>query len=520
MMRARTKDTISFRRAFSLLILLVVLPSAGLSGFGVVAIINERAAVEKRLEVAWTGRMNLLTQRLAEALENAPLSEADVGLVVFGPRGEVLSDAGFTVRAAPPDEGAEQEAAVWVAEDPKLEAGLPLIEAELREVGREPAVFSATTPHGTWLLLARRDPDGRTVRGARLSGEGLGRLVERLAVDIVPASEPVRFELRAVKREGPEGLVGKLLTEVVQARPAGLNPGDLADYVLPAPLQDFRMVAVPLGEDPVARASTRNRVLYIVLLVMFYATLAVGVVFTAQALYREAKLSRLKTDFVSLVSHELRTPLTSIRMFIEMLSLGRVKDPAQTQEVLGMLAQETERLSSMIERVLDWGRIESGRKTYAPDVVGVDELVDVATTAFRTQLLGAQVDLHVDVPAGLPRVRADRESIAGALLNLLQNAFKYTGADKRITVRAWPEKKGVVLEVGDNGMGISARDRKKIFDRFYRVDNLLTRRTEGSGLGLAIAKRIVDAHGGKITVKSEPGQGSQFRIQLPQAKGE
>ncbi len=513
MARRSSHDTVSFRRAFSLLIILVVLPSAGLSGFGVVAIINERAAVEKRLEVAWTGRMNLLTQRLAQALENPTLSDGNVGLLVFGPRGLLLSDAGFEVRAA-------EAGLVSRAEDPKLQAGLPLLRAELAEVGRDPAVFSASTPQGTWLLLARREADGTTVRGARLSEGGLARLVERLSEDLVPASEPVRFELRPMKREGPEGIVGKLLTEVVQPRPAGLNPGDLADRVLPAPLQDFRLVAVPLGEDPVARASTRNRVLYIVLLVMFYATLAVGVVFTARALYKEAKLSRLKTDFVSLVSHELRTPLTSIRMFIEMLSLGRVKDPAQTQEVLELLARETERLSSMIERVLDWARIESGRKHYVRDAAKVEEIVEAAVAAFRAQRLDAPVELVKDVPESLPKVLVDREAIAGAVLNLLQNAFKYTGPEKRITVRARPEKKGVVIEVEDNGMGISPRDRKRIFDRFYRVDNLLTRRTEGSGLGLAIAKRIVDAHGGRITVNSEVGRGSQFRIHLPKAKGE
>jgi two-component system phosphate regulon sensor histidine kinase PhoR len=502
MARRGPSDLVSFRRAFALLILLVVVPSAGLSGFGVVAIINERAAVEKRLEVVWSGRMQTLTRRLAHALESATVAATERGLVVHGPRGQLLSDAGFVVRGPQ-----------VAAEDPRLEQGLGLLPAELREVRAEPAVFSAATAYGTWLLVARREGD--TVRGARLSDEALEQLLGRLAADVVPDSEPVRFELRPVKREGPEGLVGKLLSEVVQARQGALSPGDLADHVLPAPLQDYRMVAVPLGEDPVARASTRNRVLYIVLLVMFYATLAVGVVFTARALYREAKLSRLKTDFVSLVSHELRTPLTSIRMFIEMLSLGRVKDPAQTTEVLSLLARETERLSGLIERVLDWARIESGRKQYRREAVKVDDVIDLALAAFRVQRLDAQLTLVKEIPDDLPRICVDRDAVGGALLNLLQNAFKYTGEDKRIVVRARQEKKRVVIEVEDNGMGIDPRDRKRIFDRFYRVDNLLTRRTEGSGLGLSIAKRIVDAHGGKISVKSEPGKGSVFGLHLP-----
>lgn len=502
MSRTPPLELVGFRRAFTLLIVLVVLPSAGLSGFGVVAIINERAAVEKRLEIAWAGRLDTLTARLAQALEGATITESEEGLVVFGPGGEVLSDGGFRF--------SDDEV---TAEDPRLHAALASVASELDSVTDRPAVFSASSSQGTYLLYARRTHD--EVRGARLSSDAVGALLNRLARDVVPPAELVRFELRPVKRETAEGLVGKLVSEVIQARQAALAPSALGDRLLPAPLQDYRMAAVPMGEDPVAQASTRNRALYIVLLISFYATLAVGVVFTARALYREAKLSRLKTDFVSLVSHELRTPLTSIRMFIETLALGRVKDEAQTREVLGMLARETERLSDLIEGVLDWARIESGRKQYACESIPVADVVNAAITAFRTQRLDAKMHLTCELSPNLPRVSVDRDALAGALLNLLQNAFKYTEQDKRISVRARPAKRHVIIEVEDNGVGIAQRDRKKIFDRFYRVDNLLTRKTEGSGLGLAIARRIVEAHDGRLTVRSESGKGSCFTIHLP-----
>lgn len=256
--------------------------------------------------------------------------------------------------------------------------------------------------------------------------------------------------------------------------------------------------------------------MYGVLLGLFYLTLTFGVVYTGRALYREARLSRMKTDFVSLVSHELRTPLTSIRMFIETLALGRIKDPAQMNEVLQLLTRETERLSTLIERVLDWARIESGRKVYQRASLPVSEVVEAAVAAFRAQRLdGGVVDLKVDVPEGLPRVDADREAIAGALLNLLQNAYKYTGEDKRIALSAHADGRWVGLSVEDNGVGIAPRERKRIFERFYRVDSLLTRKTEGSGLGLAITKRIIEDHGGRIAVYSQPGKGSRFTIQLP-----
>jgi signal transduction histidine kinase len=202
-------------------------------------------------------------------------------------------------------------------------------------------------------------------------------------------------------------------------------------------------------------------------------------------------------------------------MFIETLSLGRLKDPAQTQEVLQLLTRETERLSALIERVLDWARIESGRKEYHRESLEVGQLVEAAVAAFRAQRLDSGVELKVDVPADLPRVEVDRHAVAGALLNLLQNAYKYSGQDKRIALSARAEGKWVGLSVEDNGVGIAPRERKRIFERFYRVDNLLTRKTEGSGLGLAITKRIIEAHGGRVLVQSEVGKGSRFTLQLP-----
>jgi len=416
----------SFWRTFAWLMLLVVLPSAGLSGFGVLAIINERAAVEKRLEAAWGGRLERLEQRLLEALpHNAPVESGRLG---------------------------------------------PLVQS-----------------------LGSEESGGEPVR-----------------FELQPLFAPARSDTGTAA-----GLVGKLVSEVERARTEALAARPLAWRPLPPPLQAYRLAAVPLDGDPVAAASLRNRVLYGVLLGLFYVALAVGTVYVARTLHREARLSRMKTDFVSLVSHELRTPLTSIRMFIETLSLGRVTDPAETREVLSLLSQETARLSEMIERVLDWGRIESGRRTWAFSSTPVQQVVDGAVAAFHAQRLGEKVDLGVEVEPGLPAIRVDREAVAGALLNLVQNAFKYTGEDKRIRVRARRERKGVAIEVQDNGPGIPPRERKRVFERFYRVDGLLTRRTEGSGLGLSIAQKIAEAHGGSLTLQSELGVGSCFTLHLP-----
>ncbi|XXF79388.1 ATP-binding protein [Myxococcaceae bacterium GXIMD 01537] len=507
MSRPQPSVILSFRRTFALLLLLVVLPSAGLSGFGVVAIINERAAVEKRLEAAWQGTLESLSEELPSALRTARLVEQDGAVQLRMPDGRVLSEESFRMDSQDVH-----------ADTPQLAEALATVRPEAASLPPGLTLFSLPVGGRAALVATERQGDG--VRGARLSLTEVEALLGELAADQVTPGEPVRFALLPVPREGTDGsLVSRLMSEVAQARANALGPQVLAERVLAPPLQDFRLVVLPTGEDPVARASTRNRAVYGVLLGLFYLTLTFGVVYTGRVLYREARLSRMKTDFISLVSHELRTPLTSIRMFIETLSLGRVQEPAQMQEVLQLLLRETERLSSLIDRVLDWARIESGRKVYQRTTLPATELVDAALAAFRAQRLdGGQVDLKVDVPAQLPEVDGDREALAGALLNLLQNAYKYTGADKRITLSAQVRGKWVDLSVEDNGMGIAPRERKRIFERFYRVDNLLTRKTEGSGLGLAIAKRIVEAHGGRIAVHSEPGKGSRFTLQLPVGK--
>ncbi|HTS83023.1 MAG TPA: ATP-binding protein [Myxococcaceae bacterium] len=496
-------ELLSFRRTFALLMVLVAVPSAGLTGLGVVAILNERAAVEKRLAALWQDRLDTLSTRFRQALEASTVTHTAGGVEVTAPSGLLLSGAGFRLSRD-----------VLDSPDSDLVAALTPLRSQLAFLPQRPSFLSIAGPAGPLLIVALRTSDG--VRGAELAPRALEQLLALTGQDLLGKGERVRFELAAVQPVRP-GLVGKFIGGVPGAKNA-LDASPLAERPLPAPLQEFQLRAMPEAGDPVAFASLRNRLVYAGLLGAFYATLVVGVVYTARALYLQARLSRLKTDFVSLVSHELRTPLTSIRMFIETLALGRVKDPGQTQEVLELLQRETERLSAMIERVLDWARLESGRQRYRKERLSVHQILDTSLDAFRAQRLDSQVDLHCQLPESLPSVEGDREALAGALLNLLHNAYKYSGGEKRIELRAGVRNGGVDIEVEDHGVGISKRDRKRVFERFYRVDNLLTRQTEGSGLGLSISRRIVEAHGGRLTVKSELGKGSTFTIHLPVVK--
>ena len=251
------------------------------------------------------------------------------------------------------------------------------------------------------------------------------------------------------------------------------------------------------------------------LIVALVATTVVGTAATLGVIYRESRVARLQTDFVNKVSHDLRTPLTSIRMFVETLQMGRLPDPGRQAEALGIIAEEVTRLSTLINRLLDWARMESGKRSYQFEACDVGELVDGALAALAPQLLTQPAEVRREVPAGLPRVWADPAAIGDALLNLLQNACKYTGPEKKIAVTAHADGETVLLTVSDNGPGIARADQKRIFDKFYRAKDPLDRTIEGSGLGLSMVKHIAKAHGGKVSVASQPGQGAAFTLALP-----
>jgi len=279
------------------------------------------------------------------------------------------------------------------------------------------------------------------------------------------------------------------------------------------PLEGFALAAEMPGDDPAAALAFRNRTLYIALLVLLYMGIGVGFGLTLREMSRAYKLSRLKTDFVANISHELRTPLTGVRLFAETLREGRATSPEEVRECVEMLSTESERLSKLVEKLLDWSRLESGRRMLQKEPIGVPALLGQIGEAYRAQHLPASY--QTDVEPDLPLVSVDRDAMAQVVLNLLHNAVKYTGEDKRIRLRARRAGRNVAIEVVDNGPGVRSHDRKKIFERFYRGDNLLSRRTEGTGLGLAIAKKIVEAHGGRIELDTKMGEGSTFRVIIP-----
>ncbi len=231
---------------------------------------------------------------------------------------------------------------------------------------------------------------------------------------------------------------------------------------------------------------------------------------------REMKLLQMKTDFVANVSHELRTPLASIRVFGEMLKLGRVKDQEKMREYGGYIETQGRRLTQVINNILDFSRIESGKKEYNFGPADARELIADAIEATKGRANQSGHAIRFSQPdKAVPAISVDFESMSLALTNLLDNAMKYSGEAKEIEIRLEQKDGFVRMAVTDHGIGIPREEQKKIFEKFYRVSTGLVHDVKGSGLGLSIVQHIVEAHGGRITVESEAGQGSTFTIHLP-----
>ena len=240
-----------------------------------------------------------------------------------------------------------------------------------------------------------------------------------------------------------------------------------------------------------------------------------GVWLTYRNVSREMTLARLKSDFVANVSHELRTPLALIRLYAETLELGRLTAKEKYQEYFRIIREESERLTALINNILDFSRIEAGRKEYEFQETDLGELVHSTLVSDRFQIQQNGFAYEENISPDIPPVKVDREAIARSLLNLVNNALKYSKDRKFIGVSLYRADGSINLEVRDSGIGIPPNEQEKIFEKFYRCGDPLVHNVKGSGLGLSLVRHIARAHGGDVHVESEPEKGSKFTIALP-----
>jgi two-component system phosphate regulon sensor histidine kinase PhoR len=290
----------------------------------------------------------------------------------------------------------------------------------------------------------------------------------------------------------------------------------------PTTLYSWRVQVSPSASDELTARVQNRAMLELVMVVLSCVVIVLGVAVILLAAERERRISAMKSEFVANVSHELKTPLALVRMFAEMLQSGRVASKEKSQQYLDIIVSESERLSALIENVLDFARVERGRQAYEFAEGDVGEAVSKAVNVYRYRAEREGVELATELQADLPPARIDERAIQLAVINLLDNALKYAPGSERVTVRTQRENGSVVVRVVDRGPGVPPEDRERIFERFVRGSTARTPSAgspvRGSGIGLALVKHIAESHGGRAWVEPKrqaDGPGASFAISIP-----
>ncbi len=274
------------------------------------------------------------------------------------------------------------------------------------------------------------------------------------------------------------------------------------------------------GAGAAERQFRLRRTIYVLSLAAVIAALFFGGFLAIRSTAKELRLAKLKSDFTATVSHEFRTPLMSIRYMAELLQRGRVRDDARKQQYYETITGESERLSRLVENLLDFSKIEAGVKEYRMEETDIAALAADVAGRFRQQAAFKDFTLETEIADDLPLIRADKDALGRAVLNLLDNAVKYSGGIPRVTLRVWSAEDAVNFQVEDHGIGIAKVEQKKIFEKFYRSASALQSSVKGSGIGLPLVEHVVRAHGGTVLLESEPGKGTRVTIRLPSGPAE
>lgn len=271
----------------------------------------------------------------------------------------------------------------------------------------------------------------------------------------------------------------------------------------------------PNSFDAAAQAQVAS---YVWIGALTVAAVILLAVLGAQLIRHQAAVARLRTDLLANVTHELKTPLSSMRLLVDTLLNSQPLNEKTAREYLQLIATENNRLSRLIDNFLTFSRIERNKRVFDFTKVPAAQITQRAAAAVRERFLSGGCDFVVEESAALPEVFADADALVTVLLNLLDNAWKYSGEEKQITLSTAAQNGTVVFSVKDNGIGLKPRETRRIFNRFYQVDQGLARTGGGCGLGLSIVQYIVEAHHGSVRVESEPGRGSTFFVALPVAQ--
>lgn len=453
-----------------------------------------------------------LGQQVAEAFE---LELMDHLRRAIGPAERVARDGGGVpaVIEALAAEGEEFVAPHFVAVDDLNNYSLIIVEAlpliyapgEGRRVGQ----------YFTGLLL--RQPDGNVIGTGGWwiePGDFVRRNFDSVLRERLP-SDPRMY--------GGIELTRRASIEVVDEGGVRLGrlrePGDLRTARTEPMAGPFERLGVRVAGGPDSPVVWIGR--FLALELAFIATMGLliiaAVLFGYRYIVRQLELAGMKAGFVSNVTHELKTPIAMIRLAVETLEMKRFKSPDEERKFLGIIDRETQRLAGLVDNVLDFARLEAGRGIFKFDRVDVTQVAASAIDSLKPRLEHLGFRLDVDLPEGLPPARADATALTHCVLNLLDNAVKYSRQRREIRVAAGARNGWVTLSVADRGIGIAPGDRRRIFEKFVRLENGLVHDVRGAGLGLSLVDQIMRAHGGRVEVQSAMGEGSTFTLALPAA---
>jgi signal transduction histidine kinase len=460
---------------------------------------------------------------------NAPVEAGPAELVARRARSEVLRALGRRDEADAETAAllADLRAGRWRLDRPTFEFHVQALASRLENPGAEPAEALARSAAVTMLWERYRGlGPGDTVSRGRQSvrvGDRPMLLVWDGTTEAMQGLAMGRGWLEPLWRTlpVPDGMV--LTLTDVEDRPV---LGQRSSLPGPAAVRRAADTALPwtikvASADPASdsgRASAR-RVLLLAGLAMLLLLVAGGGTLVWRTTARELAVAELQSDFVAAVSHEFRTPLTSLRHLTELLEDGVITSESARREYYSLLSQETRRLQRLVEALLNFARMETGRYHFRFERVDLSQVATEVIEEFKRERMAGGFAIEFRA-ASVLACQIDRESLSLAVWNLLDNAVKYSGACH--TIHVGVERRGglAAISVRDGGLGIAPREQKAIFEKFVRGDAARTSETRGTGLGLALVRRIVDGHGGAVEVESEPGRGSTFTIVLPTAADE
>jgi len=284
---------------------------------------------------------------------------------------------------------------------------------------------------------------------------------------------------------------------------------------LPGGVPPYTISLYPADAGFVRTLLTSRRGIFSYAFVLIAGILVVGLVLTMNTISHQLELSRMQSDFVSTVSHEFRSPLTAIRQIGEMLQADQVPSESKRRQYYDVLVEQSERLSMLVNRVLDFARMESGQHTFAMQSVNVNAFLDDLVGDVEQRVDHKGFVIRREVERNLPSLKADPDALKQAVSNLIDNAIKYSGDSRELVVRGFTDNGHVVVAVQDFGKGMDTAECSRVFERFYRGGDPLTRSVKGTGLGLTMVQHIIEGHGGRVDVESAPGRGSTFTVRLP-----